>query len=77
MGNIYHIMELIFFLKKVTILRSQHIGAKAEPIDEVGDKVQKGDLIRDISGGKLGAKIHSSIDGIIKEITDESIVIVK
>ncbi|WP_423220349.1 biotin/lipoyl-containing protein [Clostridium beijerinckii] len=44
---------------------------------KVGDKVQKGDLIGEISGGKLGAKIHASIDGIIKEITDESIVIVK
>lgn len=62
---------------KVTILRSQHIGAKAESIVKVGDKVNKGDLIGDISDGKLGAKIHASIDGIITEITDESIVIVK
>ena len=56
---------------------SQHIGVKAEPIVKVGDKVNKGDLIGDILEGKLGAKIHASIDGIIKEITDESIVIVK
>ncbi|WP_420482081.1 biotin/lipoyl-containing protein [Clostridium beijerinckii] len=59
------------------MLRSQHIGAKAEHIVKVGDKVQKGDLIGEISDGKLGAKIHASIDGIIKEITDESIVIAK
>lgn len=65
------------FFQKVTIVRSQHISAKAEPIDEVGDKVEKGYLIGDISGGKLGAKIHARIDGIIKEIIDESIVIVK
>ncbi|ALB44794.1 MULTISPECIES: 4Fe-4S dicluster domain-containing protein [Clostridium] len=69
--------EKEYDFQKVTILRSQHIGAKAEPIVKVGDKVQKGDLIGEISGGKLGAKIHASIDGIIKEITDESIVIVK
>ncbi|NSB13244.1 4Fe-4S dicluster domain-containing protein [Clostridium beijerinckii] len=69
--------EKEYDFQKVTILRSQHIGAKAEPIVKVGDKVQKGDLIGEISGGKLGAKIHASIDGIIKEITDESIVIAK
>lgn len=69
--------EKEYDFQKVTILRSQHIGAKAEPIVKVGDKVQKGDLIGEISDEKLGAKIHASIDGIIKEITDESIVIVK
>lgn len=69
--------EKEYDFQKVTILRSQHIGAKAEPIVKIGDKVQKGDLIGEISDGKLGAKIHASIDGIIKEITDESIVIVK
>ncbi|WP_238861223.1 4Fe-4S dicluster domain-containing protein [Clostridium sp. YIM B02569] len=69
--------EKEYDFQKVTILRSQHIGAKAEPIVKIGDKVQKGDLIGEISYGKLGAKIHASIDGIIKEITDESIVIVK
>lgn len=69
--------EKEYDFQKVTILRSQHIGAKAEPIVKIGDKVQKGDLIGEISDGKLGAKIHAIIDGIIKEITDESIVIVK
>lgn len=69
--------EKEYNFSRVTILRSQHIGAKAEPIVKVGDKVQKGDLIGDISDGKLGAKLHASIDGIIQEITDESIVIVK
>jgi len=69
--------EKEYNFSKVTILRSQHIGAKAEPIVKVGDKVQKGDLIGDISDGKLGAKIHASIDGFIHEITDESIIIVK
>ncbi len=69
--------EKEYSFSKVTILRSQHIGVKAEPIVKVGDKVNKGDLIGDILDGKLGAKIHASIDGIIKEITDESIIIVK
>ncbi|SFC18501.1 4Fe-4S dicluster domain-containing protein [Clostridium uliginosum] len=62
---------------EVVILRSQHIGAKAEPIVKVGDRVNKGDLIGDIASDKLGAKIHASIDGVIKEITDDAIVISK
>lgn len=69
--------EKEYNFSKVTILRSQHIGVKAEPVVKVGDRVHKGDLIGDIPDGKLGANIHASIDGIIKEITDESIVIVK
>ena len=69
--------EKEYNFSKVAILRSQHIGTKAEPIVKIGDKVQKGDLIGDISDGKLGAKIHASIDGFIHEITDESIIIVK
>ncbi|MBW6409503.1 4Fe-4S dicluster domain-containing protein [Clostridium weizhouense] len=60
---------------EVVILRSQHIGAKTEPVVKVGDNVEKGDLIGDIDSDKLGAKIHASISGIIKEITDDSIVI--
>lgn len=69
--------EKEYDFSRVTILRGQHIGVKAEPIVKVGDKVKKGDLIGDISNEKLGANIHASIDGIIHEITDESIVIVK
>lgn len=68
--------EKEYNFSKVSILRSQHIGAKAESVVKVGDKVKKGDLIGDISNGKLGAKIHASIDGTILEITDESIVII-
>ncbi len=62
---------------EVVILRSQHIGAKAEPIVNIGDRVKKGDLIGDIPNDKLGAKIHASIDGVIKEINDDSIIIIR
>jgi Na+-translocating ferredoxin:NAD+ oxidoreductase RnfC subunit len=60
----------------VEILMSQHIGAPAKPIVNVGDEVFKGQLIGEIPENKLGAKIHSSIDGVVKKITEKSIVIV-
>lgn len=61
----------------VTIARSQHIGAKSEPLVKSGDKVCKGQLIADIPENQLGAKLHASINGIIKSIDEQSIVISK
>ncbi|TCO77953.1 4Fe-4S dicluster domain-containing protein [Marinisporobacter balticus] len=61
--------------KAVVIARSQHIGAPVEPIVNVGDQVTKGQLIGEIPDNKLGAKIHASINGIVKNITDKSILI--
>ncbi|MEW5820990.1 MAG: 4Fe-4S dicluster domain-containing protein [Cyanobacteriota bacterium] len=59
----------------VSINLQQHIGAKSKPKVKVGDIVNKGDLIADIPDNKLGANIHASINGEIKEINDNEIVI--
>lgn len=61
----------------VTILLQQHIGVKAEPTVTVGKKVSKGDAIASPPEGKMGAKLHASIDGEISEITDKFIKIKK
>lgn len=52
---------------------SQHIGAPCAPVVRVGDKVSTGDVIAIATG--LGAPIHASANGRIKEITDKSILI--
>lgn len=57
-------------ISKVKIPLSQHIGAPAVPVVKVGDIVKKGVLIGEIPAGKLGARVHASIDGRITEITD-------
>jgi Na+-translocating ferredoxin:NAD+ oxidoreductase RnfC subunit len=57
-------------ISKVKIPLSQHIGAPAVPVVKVGDMVKRGDLIGDIPEGKLGAKIHASIDGKVTEISN-------
>lgn len=62
-------------LSEVRLEMRQHIGAAAVPIVQVGDIVNKGQLIADIPEGKLGAKLHSSIDGRITSISENSIVI--
>jgi len=60
---------------RVTLKLSQHIGAPAQPVVAVGDTVKVGDLIGQIPEDALGAPIHASIDGTVKEVTNEAIVI--
>ena len=52
----------------VEISLSQHVGAPAVPVVRVGDKVRKGQCIGEIPEGKLGARVHASIDGVVKSV---------
>ncbi len=63
--------------RRVKIPLKQHIGAPAEAIVKTGEKVNKGDLIGKVSPKNLGANIHASIDGIVKEANDEFVVIIR
>ena len=51
----------------------QHVGAPCAPVVAVGDHVKKGQRIAEPTG--LGANIHSSVYGTVKEITETSIFI--
>jgi len=57
----------------VKILLKQHTGEACIPQVEVGSKVNEGELIASVPEGKLGANIHSSINGKIDEVTIEHI----
>jgi Na+-translocating ferredoxin:NAD+ oxidoreductase RnfC subunit len=60
---------------EVKLYLSQHVGAPSVPVVGTQEKVTEGQMVADISEGKLGAKIHSSINGIVSEITDSYIII--
>lgn len=60
---------------RVKIELRQHIGVCAKPVVSIGDVIAKGQLIGDIPEGKMGAKIHASIDGIVTQVSENSIVI--
>lgn len=60
---------------RVTLKFSQHIGAPTQPVVAVGDKVKVGDMVGKVPEGALGAPIHASIDGTVKTVTREEIVI--
>jgi len=57
----------------VRIPLKQHIGVPAICQVAVGDKLKVGQVIGEIPDGQLGARVHASIDGIVRRI-DEGIV---
>lgn len=61
----------------VKLYLTQHIGAKSIPIVNVGDKVVAGQIIAKIPEDKIGSNIHSSIDGAVKEISNDYIIVEK
>jgi len=61
--------------KTVKIMLKQHAGAPAKAIVDKREKISKGQMIGKINKGDLGANIHSSIDGVVKEINSEFIII--
>lgn len=60
--------------KRVRIPLLQHIGIPAEPRVSIGERVKRGQIIADIPSGKLGAKVHASIDGVVKAIDDDIVL---
>ena len=70
--NLHHQLMVLVQMSQIP---SQHTGDPAKPVIRVSDKVKSGQMIGKIPEGKLGAAVHSSIDGKIIKITDESIYI--
>ncbi len=60
--------------RRVVLPLKQHAGAPAVPVVREGEAVRLGDLIASPPAGKLGANIHASISGRVREI-NETVVI--
>ena len=61
-------MEFVFALK-------QNVGAPSVSLVKEGDLVQRGQLIATKPAGALGTYLYSSIDGKVKSITENQIII--
>ncbi|HIU96565.1 MAG TPA: 4Fe-4S dicluster domain-containing protein [Candidatus Copromorpha excrementipullorum] len=59
----------------IRVSTRQHVGAPAQPTVSAGQQVQAGQMIGTIPEGSLGACIHSSIDGMVSEVTEDYIEI--
>ncbi|MBO1308395.1 4Fe-4S dicluster domain-containing protein [Enterococcus sp. 669A] len=60
---------------KVTIPLRMHIGAPSQAAVSEGDNVEVGTLIGKLPENALGANIHASIAGVVREVTPEMITI--
>jgi Na+-translocating ferredoxin:NAD+ oxidoreductase RnfC subunit len=60
----------------VRIKMRQHAGQPAAPVVQEGNRVGKGQLVGRAEEGKLGANVHSSIDGTVRRVTPEMVEIV-
>jgi len=68
------LIDYRFAPHKVTIPLKQHAGAPAVAIVRNGDLVREGDLIAAPEAGKLGARIHASIDGLARVESDAVVI---
>lgn len=62
-------------VSNVRILLQQHIGKPAKASVKKGEIVEDGQMIGKIPDGELGANIHASITGKVKEVTEQFISI--
>jgi len=70
------LVEHAFSPRKVNILLKQHAGVPAVAVVKCGDRVREGDLLAVPPQGKLGARVHASIDGVVTA-TGDAVVIEK
>lgn len=68
------LLNLNFNPSKVKIPLNQHVGTPAVPIVAEGQHVKKYDLIAE-SQGDISCDIHASINGIVRKISEEEIVL--
>lgn len=73
-NNTGPLTEYRFAPRRVNILLKQHAGAPAVPVVKSGDRVRAGDLLAVPEQGKLGARIHASIDGVVRINSDAVII---
>ncbi|MDR1899724.1 MAG: 4Fe-4S dicluster domain-containing protein [Treponema sp.] len=63
------------YCARVSIPLQMHTGAASIPRVTAGQRVTTGELIADIPENSLGARIHASIDGVVKGIEGGRIII--
>jgi Na+-translocating ferredoxin:NAD+ oxidoreductase RnfC subunit len=64
-NNTGPLVEHTFAPRQVNLLLKQHAGAPAISVVTTGQRVRMGELIAEPEKGKLGARIHASIDGLV------------
>jgi len=61
-------------VRSVRLPLQQHIGNPALPKVKVGQSVTVGDLVAEIPSGQLSARVHASIDGVVREVSQDIVI---
>lgn len=68
-------VDTVFSPKTVCIELKQHVGKPATPVVKEGERVARGQLVAATDYADLGTCMHTSIDGVVKAVTDRYIMI--
>ena len=66
--NVGPLEERDFQPRRVVLPLKQHAGPPAEPTVGAGDRVKVGDVVARPAEGNLGALIHASIGGTVRNV---------
>lgn len=69
--------DMTFAPDTVYIQLSQHVGKPAAAVVKPGDRVSAGQMVAQTAYEDLGTTMHSSIDGVVKAVTDRFVIIGK
>ena len=69
-----HFVDKKFFPDQVRLPLLQHLGTPSKAIVSIGQHVKAGEVVAEIPEGKLGARIHASIDGRVKTVHEEIVI---
>ena len=67
--------DMVFTPDTIYIQLSQHVGEPASAVVKAGDTVSAGQIVAQTAYEDLGTTMHSSIDGVVKEVTDRFVII--
>ena len=73
-NNVGPLVEYDFAPRKVRVLLKQHAGAPAVAVVKCGERVRAGDLLAAPEAGKLGARVHASMAGVVT-VNKDSVLI--
>jgi Na+-translocating ferredoxin:NAD+ oxidoreductase RnfC subunit len=72
--NVGPLDERVLTPARVVLPLKQHAGARAVPVVQVGARVTEGDLVAAPAQGALGARLHASLTGVVREIGDAIVI---
>jgi Na+-translocating ferredoxin:NAD+ oxidoreductase RnfC subunit len=72
--NVGPLEERPFAPRQVVLPLKQHAGAPAEPTVRAGERVTAGDVVAAPAPGALGARIHASIGGTVRDTSGRIVI---